>query len=130
MAASPCPIVAANHLKAGQAAEQAACHWLEARGLRLIARNQRWRDGELDLVMRDGNTLVFVEVRYRASDNYGGAAASITPGKQQRLIRAAGHFLAAHPALAQLPCRFDVISACGNPEKPQIDWLRAAFSAY
>lgn len=129
MAALPCPIVTAEHLKTGQAAEHAACHWLEAHGLHLIARNQRWRHGELDLVMRDGNTLVFVEVRYRANDRYGGAAASITRSKQQRLIRAAAHFLAAHPALAQLPCRFDVISACGNPATPQINWLRNAFTA-
>ncbi|MDO4708416.1 MAG: YraN family protein [Pseudomonadota bacterium] len=121
--------MAAEHLKTGQAAEQAACHWLETHGLCLVARNQRWRDGELDLVMRDGNTLVFVEVRYRASSHYGGAAASITRSKQQRLIRAAGHFLAAHPALAQLPCRFDVITACGNPATPEINWLRDAFTA-
>lgn len=127
--ALPCPTVTAEHLKAGQAAEQAACRWLETHGLRLIARNQRWRDGELDLVMRDGDILVFVEVRYRASNHYGGAAASITYGKQQRLIRAAGHFLATHPKLAQLPCRFDVITACGDPTAPQIDWLRNAFSA-
>lgn len=119
----------AEHLIHGQAAEAAAERRLRAQGLILIARNIRYRDGELDLVMRDGGTLVFVEVRYRANDAFSGAAASITHSKRQRLIRAASRFLAAQPALAQLPARFDVIAARGDPANPTLEWLHDAFRA-
>ena len=115
--------------QAGAAAESAAARYLAAQGLRLLDANVRYRDGELDLVMREGDVLVFFEVRYRASDDFGGATASITPTKQRRLIRAASRYLAAHPALASLPCRFDVIAAEGDPQAPRITWLRAAFDA-
>ncbi len=121
--------MAAEHLIHGQAAETAAEHWLRRQGLNLIARNIRYRDGELDLVMRDGGTLVFIEVRYRADDAFGGAAASVTRSKRQRLIRAASRFLATHPALAQLPARFDVVAASGDPAAPTLDWLHDAFRA-
>ena len=113
----------------GAAAESAAARYLTSQGLVLLDTNVRYRDGELDLVMRDGDTLVFVEVRYRASTDFGGAAASVTPTKQRRLIRAATRYLAAHPKYSVLPCRFDVIGAEGNPDAPQITWLRAAFDA-
>ena len=118
----------ARHL-AGAAAESAAARLLASRGLTLLDANVRYRDGELDLVMRDGGTLVFVEVRYRASEDFGGAAASVTPTKQRRLIRAATRYLAAHRAYAQLPCRFDVVCATGDPQAPEMQWLRAAFDA-
>ncbi len=68
----------------GASAEALAASWLEARGLKLIARNVRFRYGEIDLVMDDGEALVFVEVRYRARDDYGGAAASVTAAKRTR----------------------------------------------
>lgn len=117
-----------RHL-AGSAAEAAAARLLRSHGLERVDANVRYRDGELDLVMRDGGTLVFVEVRYRADDAHGGAAASVTPAKQRRLIRAATRYLAAHPALAAMPCRFDVVCASGNPESPALEWLKAAFEA-
>ena len=113
----------------GAAVEAAAARYLAAQGLALLDANVHYRDGELDLVMRDDATLVFVEVRYRARHEFGGAAASVTPAKQQRLIRAATRYLAAHPRLAMLPCRFDVIGAEGDPEAPRLTWLRAAFGA-
>lgn len=113
--------------RTGAAAESAAARYLTSQGLTLLDANVRYRDSELDLVMRDGATLVFVEVRYRASTDFGGAAASVTPTKQRRLIRAATRYLAAHPQLAALPCRFDVIGAEGEPDIPQLTWLRAAF---
>ena len=115
--------------RTGAAAESAAARHLISRGLILLDANVRYRDGELDLVMREGGTLVFVEVRYRASDDFGGAAASVTPTKQRRLIRAATRYLAAHPPLAALPCRFDVVGADGDPGAPTLTWLRAAFDA-
>ena len=121
--------MAAEHLDAGIAAEAAAERLLRRHGLTVVARNVRYRDGELDLVMRDGDTLVFVEVRYRADDGYGGAAASITHAKRRRLVRAASRLLAAQPLLAALPARFDVVAASGDIGQPQLDWLRDAFRA-
>lgn len=107
----------------GQAKEQAACRYLEGRGLRLVARNHRCRHGEIDLIMRDADTLVFVEVRYRHSQRFGGAAQSVDIHKQRRLAAAAGHYLQAHPS--PLPCRFDVLAIGANDH---IDWIRNAFT--
>ena len=118
----------ARHL-AGAAAESAAASLLASHGLTLLDANVRYRDGELDLVMRDGGTLVFVEVRFRANGHFGGAAASVTPAKQRRLIRAAQRYLAAHPELASLPCRFDVVCADGKTRTTRMEWLRSAFGA-
>lgn len=107
---------------------------LERQGLTALASNAHARGGELDLVMRDGDTLVFVEVRYRrggaaAGHGFGGGAASIGAAKRRRLVHAAEVFLLAHPAHARLPCRFDVIDASGAPEAPDFVWLRDAFRA-
>lgn len=104
--------------------ERLACLYLENQGLRLMASNYRCRLGEIDLVMRDSDTLVFVEVRFRASDRFGGAVASIGISKQRRLIAAAGLFLQCHSL--DLPCRFDVIAMSGGNH---IDWIRDAFHA-
>lgn len=113
--------------RAGDAVEQAACELLAGHGCRIVARQVRYRDGELDIVAFDAATLVFVEVRMRRSARFGGAAASVDGRKQRRLVRAAQRFLAQHypdPRRAP-PCRFDVIAADGT----QLEWLRAAFSA-
>ena len=112
----------------GAIVESAARAFLVAHGLQLIASNVACRGGELDLVLRDGETVVFVEVRYRASDAYASGAASVDAAKRRRLIHAARTFLHANPALANHPCRFDVIDATGNPAAPTLRWLRAAFS--
>lgn len=102
---------------AGSEAEDVALAHLQRNGLQLVERNFLCRGGELDLVMIDGATLVFVEVRKRSSRQFGGAAASITPAKQQRLIRAAQHFLQRY---RQAPaCRFDVIAIDGDA----LEWL-------
>lgn len=116
-------------LAIGARFEQYALEHLELAGLRLVARNWRTRYGELDLVMRDGQELVFVEVRYRRDPRFGGGAASVGPAKRARLARAAAAFLQAHPRLASLPCRFDVIAFGGTVEAPASDWQRAAFEA-
>ncbi len=111
----------------GDAAEDRALAHLRARGLALLARNYRTPGrggGEIDLVMRDRDgTLVFVEVRKRASRSFGGAAASIGWEKQRRIVFAARHYLMRLPAPP--PCRFDVISMEGG----SIQWMRAAFDA-
>jgi putative endonuclease len=110
---------------AGAAAEELAARYLLAQGLRIIERNFRVRGGEIDLIALDGKTLVFVEVRLRTHAGFGGAGASITSHKQQRLILAARHYLLAH---GECDCRFDCIlmaSLDGNA----IEWLQGAFSA-
>nr|WVJ83824.1 YraN family protein [Xanthomonas campestris pv. campestris] len=109
----------------GAAVEAAARAQLEQAGLRLVAGNANYRGGELDLVMRDGPMLVFVEVRYRRGARFGGGAASVDFRKRRKLVLAAQLFLAAHPALAALPCRFDVVEASGEP--PLLHWIRGAF---
>ena len=109
--------------------EALAAWHLERAGLRVVERNWHSRYGELDLVMRDGEVLVFVEVRYRRDSRFGGGAASVGPGKRAKLVRAAQGFLEAHPALARLPCRFDVVAFDGKAVAPTLDWQRAAFDA-
>lgn len=109
----------------GARAETAAELWLNARGLTTVARNWRCKAGEIDRIMFDGATLVFVEVRLRSRADFGGAAASITPQKQQRVIRAAQLFLLQHPQFQQRACRFDVMLAAAPDEW---SWLRDAFS--
>lgn len=108
----------------GAAAEQRALELLQRQGLKLLARNWRCRGGELDLVMRDGAELVFVEVRARSRADFGGAAASIDAHKRARLIHAARSFLAAHAEHAEAATRFDVIAFEGGAAP---HWLRAAF---
>ena len=110
----------------GADAEQAAERWLCAQGLRTLARNYRCRRGEIDLVMRDGDYVVFVEVRLRSRSDFGGASASVDAGKQRRLIAAAQHFLLGQPSLQQTPCRFDVIATRRSGDW---QWLRDAFQA-
>jgi putative endonuclease len=111
----------------GAWAEALACTDLETRGLRLVERNFRMKCGELDLIMRHAGRLVFVEVRYRSSERWGGGLASVTPEKQRRLTRAANGFLARHPELRHLPCRFDVVAVGGTPESPTLRWVQGAF---
>jgi len=109
----------------GSAAEQIAAQFLEARGLVILERNFRCRAGEVDLIARHGETLVFVEVRLRAGDAFGGAAASVDARKQAKLLRAARYYLAGQP---EQPCRCDVV-ALDRLDANRIEWIRDAFSA-
>lgn len=113
----------------GAAVEAAARAYLLAAGLGAVAANANYRTGELDLVMSDGAVLVFVEVRYRRDDRFGGGAASIDRRKRRKLVRAAQAFLASHRQFARAACRFDVIEADGDPAAPRLRWLRDAFRA-
>lgn len=99
----------------GHAAEDAALAHLLARGLSLIARNVRYPFGEVDLVMRDGDTVAFVEVRYRRGSAFGGAAVSVDRTKRRKLARAAQAWLKGNRAHASSPCRFDVVAATPSP---------------
>ena len=112
----------------GAAAEAAALRHLEAAGLQLLARNARFKVGELDLVMRDGETIVFVEVRLRRNGRYGDGFDSVDRRKRQRMVRAAHAWLATRPALAARPCRLDVVSADDGPDALALDWQRGAFT--
>jgi len=102
--------------------ERLAESFLVAQGLRVLARNHRCRFGELDLVARNESVLVFVEVRFRHSARFGGAAASVDRRKQQRLIAAAQDYLQINPL--PLPCRFDVVAISKQHE---INWIQHAF---
>lgn len=104
--------------QSGAAGEDAALAYLLAQGLVLVERNFRARTGEIDLIMADGNTLVFVEVRKRSGKGFGGAAASVTPAKQQRLARTAQLYLQKRQILPA--CRFDVVAIDGE----QFSWLK------
>jgi putative endonuclease len=110
----------------GAQAEQLAAAYLVARGLVIVARNVRSRHGELDLVARDGDTLVFVEVRLRRRADYGGAAASITAAKQARLVAAARGYLAT--LSREPPCRFDAV-LLDALDVSRIEWQRDILSA-
>jgi len=104
----------------GDAGEERAARHLVARGLQVLARNFRVKGGEIDIVCRDGDVTVFVEVRRRASADFGGAGASITATKQKRLILAARHWLARH---GDADCRFDCILIDGE----HLEWIKDAF---
>jgi len=119
----------ANTTKTGNDAERAAEDYLRARGVEVVARNYRCRFGEIDLIMQERDTLVFVEVRLRRSSkgiDFGGAAASITGRKQARIISAAQHYLAGMKQLP--PCRFDAILMV-SADEAGIEWMRGAFEA-
>jgi len=113
--------------RSGDAAETAACARLEQAGCRILARNVRYREGEIDIVADDAGTLVFVEVRMRRGDGFGGAEGSVDHFKQRRLLLAARLYLAQRYGEGRLPpCRFDVITADAAGIR---EWIRDAFTA-
>jgi len=123
------PPTQAAHLVRGQAAEALAAAYLQAHGLGILARNVRFRGGEVDLIALDGDGIVFVEVRLRRNSRFGGAAASITPAKQRRIVLAAQMWLGgAGRRHANQPCRFDAI-LLDRLDPARIDWIRGAFDA-
>ena len=111
----------------GTAAEQLARAYLRKHGLRQLDANYRCRLGEIDLVMRDRDTLVFVEVRYRRTEAFGSAAETVGVAKQRRIIKAASRYLQQHPRWANDLCRFDVISISGDDGRTDIEWIKHAF---
>jgi putative endonuclease len=113
----------------GEAVETAACRYLEQQGLQCIERNFNTRGGELDLVMRERDTLVFVEVRFRKTDHFGTPAESITASKQRKLLRTAQLYLLRHSAWQNKPCRFDIIAARPGESGLQFEWIQNAFGS-
>ena len=112
----------------GVTGEDLACDALEARGYTILARRYRVAAGEIDIVARDGATLVFVEVKTRNSHEFGSAAEAVTPVKQRRLVRLATEYLA-HHQIHDCPCRFDVVAIHLDTGTPEIEILQNAFDA-
>lgn len=113
--------------EAGQVAEQKALDYLVAQGLKLVLRNYSCRMGEIDLIMRDKDYLVFIEVRARVNEQFGGGVASITYAKRQKIIKTTSHYMLKHKVYDKFPIRFDVISLDGKAGA--ITWIKDAFGA-
>lgn len=112
----------------GRAFERKACRFLQRRGLVLLQQNFRCPGGEIDLIMRDGDCLVFVEVRYRRHGRYGDGAESVDWRKQQRLLHSADRYLQQQRRAAQA-VRFDVISFGLSRGQETVQWIKDAFQA-
>lgn len=112
-------------MRAGDEAEHVAAVYLQRKGLALIETQYRCRWGEIDLILKDRDTLVFAEVKLRRSKSFGGTAYSVDRRKQARIVAAARHYLANK---REMPCRFDVVLLEGL-EPPRLEWIRDAFSA-
>jgi len=117
----------------GDAAETIALNYLQQQGLTLITRNYRCRRGEIDLIMQHRNSIVFIEVRYRRSQHFGGAHASVDRRKQDKLIVSALHYLQENRQAARQPARFDVIAIHAETQaaapSDNIQWIQDAFQA-
>ena len=116
----------------GRQAEQLALQYLQSRGMKLVECNYNCRFGEIDLILKDNNVLVFTEVRYRKQKAFGSGAESIDARKQQKLLASAAYYLQKHPEFSQHPCRFDVVSLNGaklDQQHIEIDWIPDAFQA-
>ena len=117
-------------LEIGAETEQIALDHLLNQKLKLLLRNFRCKVGGIDLIMLSAkHEVIFVEVRYRRSNEHGGALESITVGKQRKLIKTAQYFLLKHSKYANHPCRFDVIAIHGLTNKPEIEWIQDAIQA-
>lgn len=112
-----------NKRKLGGGYEEAAASFLQKEGVRILARNFRCRMGEIDLIGRDRDCLVFVEVKYRRGRGSGSALESVNVRKQRTISRVAGYYLLKHQLPADISCRFDVVGIDGN----QIRWVKNAF---
>ncbi len=112
----------------GQQTEQACCRYLQQQGLKLVEKNYRTRGGEIDLIMRDQNTLVFVEVRYRNSRAYGGAVESVNYSKQQRILKTAQHYCQQYNI--DQPIRIDIVGMqTGQGKQYEFEWVKNALQA-
>lgn len=119
-----------ENLRKGLRFEDQARDYLSRQGLRLLESNYRCRLGEIDLVMRERDTICFIEVKFRRSLAFGGAAASITPSKQRKIVKTALFYLSAHRNLANLPLRFDALLMQQQVDgKTDINWIKNAFYA-
>lgn len=116
-----------TNLTRGRDAEERACRHLEQQGMVLAERNYRSPFGEIDLIMQDRATLVFVEVRYRARGNFGSAAETVDSRKQGRLRATAEHYLQNTPRASKKACRFDIVAITGDSDDADFRWLSNVF---
>ena len=114
----------------GKHYEQEAAALVERRGLTVLMRNFSCKLGEIDLICMDGNSVVFIEVRFRSHPQFGSAAASITPAKRAKLWRCAQWFLRLYPSLARRTCRFDVLAFTADKDggEDDVQWIKNAFT--
>lgn len=108
--------------------EDLACGELRRRGYAILARRYRTRHGEIDIIAREGETVVFVEVKARSDEAFGGGGAAVTAWKQQRIVRMATDYLARH-GLLEAPCRFDVVTVQFDAGRPRLEVYAHAFTA-
>jgi putative endonuclease len=116
----------AEHLQQGDAAERQALDYLSRRGLKLVTRNYRCKVGEIDIIMRDKDALVFIEVRFRQSNDFGSALESITTSKKRKLLAAANLYL--QMTQNDEPCRFDVVAINGSGNN-RVTWIKDAIQS-
>lgn len=124
----PSPVASDRRQSLGKAGEDLACAELRRRGYAILARRYRTRYGEIDIVARDGSTIVFVEVKARRDERFGTAAAAVTGWKQLRIARMAADYLVRH-RLADVPSRFDVVAIDYGDLKPRVEVYTHAFTA-
>lgn len=112
-----------NRRAVGSKYEQIAKEWLKAQGLTILAQNFRSRTGEIDLIARDGQTIIFVEVKYRSSASVGDPAEAVGYQKQMKIRNTARYYLYRNRYAEETPCRFDVVAILGN----EVRWMKNAF---
>ena len=116
-----------KNLHKGRQAELLGSRYLKAKGLSVVSRNYRSKSGEIDIIAKDGNTTVFVEVRYRAGQHFGLAQETVDARKQAKLAKTALHYMHNHPGSHNAPMRFDVLAINGDLATNNINWIRDAF---
>ncbi|BFM06217.1 YraN family protein [Halioxenophilus aromaticivorans] len=116
-------------IKTGAQAEEFACHYLIRHKHTIVDRNWRCRRGEIDIIAKAPDSLIFVEVKFRSRQDYGTASEMVSASKQAKLINAAQHYLAKHPRYLNQPCRFDLFALQYDTNQTlQINWLKNAFT--
>ena len=113
----------------GDELENYASLELTKKEIKIVTTNYLCKMGEIDIIARDKKNLLFIEVRYRKNEHYGGSVASVNVKKQQRITRAAEHYLQKHQLTNKVACRFDVFAITGNLNQLEYNWIKAAFNA-
>ena len=121
--------VSSSRYEVGIQAEKIALDHLQDKGLRLLQQNYHGPGGEIDLIMMDMDIIAFIEVRYRANNHYLHAVESVDQKKCARIIKTGLHFLQKKYRSVDNPCRFDVVTICGDINDPEIGWIKNAFQA-
>jgi putative endonuclease len=112
----------------GDQLERYAEKFLGENGLQILETNYLCKLGEIDIIAKDNSDYVFVEVRYRKSEAFGGAAASVNRSKQSRIVKAAGSYLQTNKLANRVSCRFDVVAISGSLDRLDYNWIKAAFT--